>query len=84
MTVRFDEGVLRLEGDCHVEEAEAVLRFVQDDGLQGVDLSLCRQLHTAVVQVLLSHAAPIVAEPEDAFLRDHVLPNLHHPTGRCE
>lgn len=76
MTVRREGDVIRLEGTCYVEDAETLVVLSQPPGLRHVDLSLCRQLHAAVVQVLLSLDLPVLGAPGDDFLREHVLPNL--------
>ena len=68
MTVRAAEGTIRLEGACRVEEAEALTGMLQAE-LRPVDLSLCREAHSAVLQVLLAFAPPIVGEPADNTLR---------------
>lgn len=77
MTVRLDGDVIHLEDDCHVEQAEQLLGLLQDAAGRSVDLTTCRQLHSAVVQVLLSFAPPIVGRPSDPFLRDFIAPNFH-------
>jgi hypothetical protein len=51
---RTDDGRLVLEGICPVEDAEALLQLLQT-GLDGeLDWTTCRQLHTAVLQVVLA------------------------------
>ncbi len=76
MSVRRDGDIIRLEGDCPVEEAEALAALL--DGQSGLtaDLSRCRQLHSALVQALLRFRPPIRGEPEDWFVREMVLPAL--------
>ncbi|MBS0333309.1 MAG: hypothetical protein JSS35_11115 [Proteobacteria bacterium] len=76
MTVRLDGEVIHLEGDCHVEDAEVLLRRLQEAPGRGVDLSQCRRMHAALAQVLLSFRTPILAAPQDSFLRDRLLPNF--------
>jgi hypothetical protein len=76
MSVRSEDGVIHLEGDCRVEESETLLQLLQADPGAQVELSQCRHLHGAVVQVLLVFKAKVAGAPETPFLRDHVLPNL--------
>jgi hypothetical protein len=76
MTIRREDGAIRLEGDCRVEEAETLLQMLQTHPDAPVDLSQCRHLHGALVQVLLVFKAKVSGAPETAFLRDLVLPNL--------
>jgi hypothetical protein len=68
MTVRDDGDVIRLEGACRVEEAEALTALLQA-GLRPVDLALCREAHSAVLQVLLAFRPPILREPGAEPLR---------------
>lgn len=79
MTVRLEDQVIVLEDQCHVEQAEQLLVRLHEDPTRTVDLSRCRHLHSALVQVLLSHATRVSGEPEDPFLRQFVAPNFHHP-----
>lgn len=76
MSVRLDGDVIRLEGDCHVEQAEALVRLLQEDRERQVDLSACRQLHSALAQVLLAFGSAVGGNPDDPFLRELVLPNF--------
>lgn len=79
MTVRLDGDVIRLEGDCHVEQAEALVQLLQEHHGRPVDLAACRHLHGAVLQVLLAFDVTLRGAPEDPFLRDQVLPNFNLP-----
>jgi hypothetical protein len=76
MTVRADGSRIRLEGDCRVEDAEALLQLLHATPEAVADLSDCRRLHAAVLQVLLSFRVPLAAEPKDEALRAHVTPSL--------
>jgi hypothetical protein len=79
MSVRVEGSVIYLEDDCHVEQAEHLLQTLQEDPARSVDLSRCRHLHSALVQVLLSHGVQVSGEPTDSFLRQFVAPNLQRP-----
>ena len=76
MTVRLDTGVVRLDGDCAVEDAETLLALLLDQPAAAIDLAQCTRLHLAVVQVLLVAHRPIAAPPGDPFLRDFIVPVL--------
>lgn len=84
MSVRLDGGTVRLEGDCHVEDAETLLRFLLGEDRVVVDMSQCRHLHGAVLQVLLSFGPQVVAGPTDPFLRDHLTASLDHAAVLAE
>lgn len=64
---------MRLSGVCGVEAAEPLLGWLSEQAQPRVDLSDCKHLHAAVLQVLLVARPAIAAEPADAFLREHVL-----------
>lgn len=72
MSVRRDGPIVRLEGDCPVEEAEALVGLLQSGDVEAVDLSGCGRLHAAVAQALLAFAAPLRGPPVEPFLRDHL------------
>lgn len=76
MTVRQDGGAIRLEGACHLEDAEALTVLLQTGAADIVDLSLCESMHGAVLQALLTLRPRVVGEPVSPFLRDMLLPAL--------
>lgn len=61
MTIRrSDEGIVFLDGVCAVEDAEPLLQMLQATPDAIVDWTQCRQLHTAVLQVVMaSRNAPV-------------------------
>lgn len=82
MSVRTDNGVIYLEGDCPVEEAEILVQALESIEDPLVDLTRCRHPHGAVVQVLLTFNPQLSGAPEDPFLRDHLAPALQAAAGR--
>jgi len=82
MTVRLVGETIVLEGDCYVEEAEALTVLLQT--ADRVDLTGCRMLHGAVLQVLLAFAPAISGEPGDPFLKDLVAPALSNAMEEME
>jgi hypothetical protein len=76
MTVSRDGDAIHLLGVCRVEDAEPLTALLQGFGDSGLDLSACEGLHAAVVQVILAFRPQIVGVPDDAFLRDLLLPAL--------
>ncbi len=76
MSVVMENGVVRLEGDCPVEEAETLVGLLQGSGVSGADISQCRHLHSALVQALLAFRVPIVGESQTPLIRDFVTPAL--------
>ncbi len=51
---RSDDGTVILDGVCAVEDAEPLLQMLQATPAAVVDWTQCRQLHTAVLQVILA------------------------------
>lgn len=84
MSVRLDGTVIRLEGECRVEEAEPLLALLQEAAGREVDLGAAGPLHTAVVQVLLALRPRIRAIPGDAFTARWLLPLFDGKEGRQE
>jgi hypothetical protein len=78
MSVRLAGGVIILEGDCPIDEAEPLLELLLANPGASVDWSACGQLHTAVVQVLLAARPPMEGEPGTPFLRRWIDPIIHH------
>ena len=74
MTVRLADGVVVLEGDCPVDEAEVLLELLLANPDAPVDWTACGQLHTAVIQVLLTARPAVRGDPECPFLRRWIAP----------
>ena len=80
MSLRADGETLRLEAECSVEEALALLEQLAVPQPPAVDLRACTHLHTALVQVLAACRPRIVAPPDDAFLARWLMPLLQAPS----
>ena len=76
MSIRLDGDILRLEGDCGVEDAETLVGLVHASGAARADLGLCRHLHSAVAQALLAFRLPVEGASGNPFLRDWVIPAI--------
>ncbi len=76
MTVIRDGDVVRLEGLCRVEDAEPLTALLQDSSDFTLDLSACEGLHAAVLQAILAFRPALVGSPDDAFLKDRLLPAI--------
>lgn len=72
--------MVHLEGDCGVEDAEALVAALAAAPNARVHLSQCRQLHGAVVQALLVFGPEILGSSPDSFLTAFVAPALTQPT----
>ncbi len=82
MGVRAQDGVVYLEGDCGVEDAEAVAAALLATPGARIDLGRCRQMHSGVVQALLVFRPEVDGTPADAFLATFVLPALERRARR--
>jgi hypothetical protein len=68
MSVRLaEDGTIRLEGTCPVEEAETLAALLLAHSGAGVDWRGCTRLHTAVVQVLLRLRPRLMGPCGDPF-----------------
>jgi hypothetical protein len=82
MTVRTDDDVIRLEGECWVEDAEPLADLLRAGG-RTVDLSGCTRLHGAVAQALLAFAPSLEGAPRSEFLARHLAPAIRKAALRC-
>lgn len=77
MTVRrSDKGTLVLEGVCPVEDAEMLLQLLHTAPNAAVDWAQCRQLHTAVLQVIVASGIVPVGPCADPWVAEWVAPTL--------
>ena len=77
MTVhRREDGVIVLEGLCAVEDAEPLLQLLQVTPGVVCDWTRCHQLHTAVVQVLLTAGASLTGPCGDAWIEQWMEPEI--------
>lgn len=77
MSVTRQGDLIRLDGQCRVEDAEVLTGMLQAAPQASLDLSACVELHTAVLQVILAFAPTIQLAPEaGGFLATHLAPIL--------
>ena len=76
MSVRLTGDTILLEGDCRVEDAEPLLRWLQEDRGRVVDRTDAGHLHTAVFQILLALRPSVRGEGKDTFVRTWMVPIL--------
>jgi hypothetical protein len=76
MSVIFEGGMIRLAGECGVEQAEALAGLIAEHPGALVDVSQCRLAHGAVLQVLLSFRPALHGDFADEFLLRWVQPAL--------
>jgi hypothetical protein len=76
MSVRLDDGVIRLEGVCAIEDAETLLALRCADPRAPIDVTACEQAHTAVIQLLTVGNPTVKGPPAGAFLCRMIWPRL--------
>ena len=82
MTVRLGEdGAIRLEGACPIEDAEDLLRLRILYPDAAIDWRACDQAHTAMVQLLSVGQPTLVGPPTGNFLREMIAPLLDDKFG---
>jgi hypothetical protein len=82
MTVhRGDNGVIVLDGVCPVEDAEPLLQLLQTMPAAEVDWRPCRQLHTAVLQLVLASGTAPTGPCGDVWVAQWLAPNCPERAG---
>ena len=76
MSVVLANNCIAIVGDCGVEDAETLLALCQGNRQTPVDVSGAGAVHTALWQVLMVVASPVVGLPTDAFVRRWIMPML--------
>lgn len=76
MPIRLMKTRAAFEGVVTVEEADALLAWVNENPRRRIDLSRCTHVHPASLQVLLAARAPIAALPADPDLAAWLAPLL--------
>jgi hypothetical protein len=76
MTVRRgDNHTIVLEGVCPVEDAESLLQMLQTTPTARVRWAQCRQLHTAVLQVINASSTAPIGPCGDPWVAQWFAPN---------
>jgi hypothetical protein len=76
MPIEFKKNRALFRDEVSVEEAEGLLEWLQTKPTAKVDLSACRHLHTANLQVLMTAKTGISGWPKNAELRSWLEPAL--------
>ena len=70
MTIRrSDDGIVVLDGVCAVEDAESLLQMLQATPDALVEWTQCRQLHTAVLQVIMASGVSAIGPCGDGWVQ---------------
>jgi hypothetical protein len=73
---RSDEGIVVLDGVCAVEDAEPLLQMLQATPEAIVDWTQCRQLHTAVLQVIMASGNSPIGLCGNVWVQQWLAPKL--------
>jgi len=76
MSLHIADGIIRIEGNATVEDAEPILAALIDRPDTAVDVGHALRMHSAVVQLLIALRPRIVGRPADAFLSAYIFPML--------
>ncbi|MCJ2035514.1 hypothetical protein [Methylobacterium sp. J-068] len=68
VTLRAEDGTIRLEGNCPVEDADTLASLILEDAGRAVDWTACTRMHTAVYQVLLRLRPVVRGACGDSFV----------------
>lgn len=75
MTVRTaGDGTIVLEGRCPVDDVETLMRLLALDPSAIIDWRGCEQVHTAIIQILLSARPAMRGPPGSILLRNWIEP----------
>jgi hypothetical protein len=76
MPIEFKKNRAIFRDEVSIEEAEALLEWLQTRPTAKADLAACHHLHTANLQVLMAAGTRISAWPGNAELRAWLEPAL--------
>ena len=77
MAIVYEQNHVVCSDVVSVEEAEALLEWLQKNSAARVDLTACTHLHPANMQVLMTANPAISAWPEDTGLANWLKSALH-------
>ena len=76
MPIEFKKNRALFRDEVSIEEAEALLEWLQTRPTAKADLAACHHLHTANLQVLMAAKAGVSRWPRNAELRAWLEPAL--------
>ena len=69
MSVALDANIIRLTGNCGLDDVETLLGLLQAQDQPRVDLRGANHLHGAILQLLLTSRPRVDHPPDDPFVR---------------
>lgn len=81
MSVRIADGAIVLEGRCPAQDAEDLLRALQEMPGAPVDIARVQKLHMAVLQVLAAARPSVRGQPPTGTLSHEIFRRLISDNG---
>lgn len=78
MAIEYSKKTAKLTGFVSVDDAEALLEWLQRHPKGTINLSACSHLHPANLQVLMAACPPVQAWPQDAQFAAWLKNALNH------
>lgn len=76
MSVEYKKKSVQLIDDVSVDDAEALLQWLQVNPKATINLSRCTHVHAAVLQVLMAAGMTVTSWPQDSQLDGWLRPAL--------
>jgi len=76
MSVEYKKKSVQLIDDVGVDDAEALLQWLQANPKATINLSRCTHVHAAVLQVLMAAGMTVTSWPQDSQLDGWLRPAL--------
>ena len=76
MTVVIEDALIKIDGVARVEDAETLSAALQMAPVRPINLAACRDVHAAVLQVLLAYQPTVTGLVENAALAEWLSPLL--------
>jgi hypothetical protein len=76
MPIRYEGDAIAMDGYCPIDEAEELMKFLEEHPHATVSLTQCQHLHSALLQLLLTYKVKVVGEAYAPFIYKWVVPLL--------
>lgn len=81
MAIQYKKNTAVFTDVVSVEDAEALLEWIQKNPRGRADLAACTHLHAANLQVLMAAQTPVAAWPQDVNLKTWLTSALGQSKG---
>jgi hypothetical protein len=76
MPIRYEGDAIEMDGYCPIDDAEELMKFLEEHPTASVSLERCQHMHSALLQLLLSYRVRVVGEAYTPFIWKWVVPLL--------